>query len=69
MSSSSETEVNARPGGSVVASLRLAWRSARHWLAGRGRAVVERLTPRQETAVRISRVLFWAVLAVGGWIG
>ncbi|TVR98358.1 MAG: hypothetical protein EA418_01605, partial [Wenzhouxiangellaceae bacterium] len=49
--------------------IRRAWQRLRCWLGERGQILAVWLTPAPATAARISRVLFWAVLAVGGWIG
>ncbi|TVQ41731.1 MAG: hypothetical protein EA370_01190 [Wenzhouxiangella sp.] len=49
--------------------IRQAWQRALRWLGERGQALVDGLTPAPETASRISRVLFWAALAMGAWIG
>ncbi len=54
---------------SAAGRLRVVWRRVRNWLTERGQALAACLTPGPMTATRIGRVLFWAVLLLGGWIG
>ena len=54
---------------SATVRLRVVWRRVRSWLTERGQTLAGCLTPEPTMAARIRRVLFWAALVLGGWIG